>query len=111
MMLIKKSVWVAGCMLVAGAAYSAEYTVGQQDKTFVMNGAKAAKLQLKVGDQVHFKNQDPFFHNVFSLSDIKTFDLGSFPQNQFKTVVFDKPGAGEVECAIHPQMLLEVEVK
>ena len=41
----------------------------------------------------------------------KTFDLGSYPQGQSKKVVFDKPGTVEVECAIHPEMKLVVEVK
>lgn len=102
---------VVACLVFSGVCGAAEYTLGQQNKTFVMDGAKVEKLTLKVGDLVHFKNLDPFFHNVFSLSDVKTFDLGSFPQGQFKSVTFDKPGTGEIECAIHPQMLIEVEVK
>jgi plastocyanin len=47
---------------------------------------------------------------VFSLSDPKTFDLGSYAQGQAKKVVFDKPGTVEVECAIHPDMKMNVEV-
>jgi plastocyanin len=45
------------------------------------------------------------------LSDAKLFDLGSYPQGQSKPVTFDKPGTVEVECAIHPQMKITVEVK
>jgi len=63
-----------------------------------------------VGDSINFRNEDPYFHNVFSLSDAKTFDLGSYPQGQSKKVTFDKPGTVEVECAIHPNMKLVVEV-
>jgi plastocyanin len=85
--------------------------VGQKNKSFVKDGKKVEKLNIKVGDTIRFMNQDPFFHNVFSLSDLKTFDLGSFPKGQFKPVTFDKPGTVEVECAIHPQMYLEVTVK
>ena len=85
--------------------------IGQKNKTFVKDGNKIEKLEIKVGDTIRFMNQDPFFHNVFSLSDLKTFDLGSFPKGQFKPVIFDKPGTVEVECAIHPQMYLEVTVK
>jgi plastocyanin len=92
-------------------AYAADYTVEQKDKAFVYNGAKGATLKIKVGDVVNFKNMDPYFHNVFSLSDAKLFDLGSYPQGQFKSVTFDKPGTVEVECAIHPQMKMTVEVK
>lgn len=85
--------------------------VGQKNKAFVTNGSKLEKLEIKVGDTIRFMNQDPFFHNVFSLSDLKTFDLGSFPKGDFKPVTFDKPGIVEVECAIHPQMFLKVTVK
>ena len=53
----------------------------------------------------------PISMNIFSLSDTKTFDLGSYPQGQSKKVVFDKPGTVEIECAIHPDMKLVVEVK
>jgi plastocyanin len=41
---------------------------------------------------------------------VKLFDLGSFPQGQSRPVTFDKAGKVEVECAIHPQMKLIVEV-
>lgn len=96
---------------IATAAKAADYTVEQKDKNFVYNGARAGTLKIKVGDVVQFKNMDPYFHNVFSLSDAKLFDLGSFPQGQSKSVTFDKAGTVEVECAIHPQMKMSVEVK
>ncbi|MBI3771345.1 MAG: methylamine utilization protein [Gammaproteobacteria bacterium] len=98
-------------MVVATTAAAGEITIGQKDKTFVMNGAKVETVTVKVGDTINFKNEDPWFHNIFSLSDLKTFDLGSYPQGQSKPVVFDKAGTAEVECAIHPTMMLKVEVK
>lgn len=82
-----------------------EFTVDQQDKRFSVK-----TLTVKVGDQVRFLNNDPFFHNIFSLSDIKTFDLGSYPKGQSRTVTFNNPGSVEIECAIHPEMKLIVEV-
>lgn len=107
----KVTVILCAMTLAAGAAGAAEYTVAQHNKTFEKDGAKIEKISIKVGDTIHFKNLDPWFHNVFSLSDIKTFDLGSYPQGQQKSVVFDKAGTAEIECAIHPQMILELEVK
>lgn len=86
--------------------HAKEFEVLQKDKKF-----SQTKLSVKVGDSISFKNVDPFTHNIFSLSDTKTFDLGSYPQGQSKSVVFDKPGTVEVECAIHPDMKLVVEVK
>jgi plastocyanin len=87
------------------SAYSADYSVEQKDKKFTKT-----QLKLKVGDTVEFKNADPFNHNIFSLSDAQTFDLGSYPQGQSKKVIFTQPGKVEVECAIHPEMKLNVEV-
>jgi len=98
-------------MLWLATAGAAEYTVGQHNKTFEKDGAQIEKITIKVGDTIQFKNMDPWFHNVFSLSDLKTFDLGSYPQGQQKAVVFDKAGTAEVECAIHPQMHLDVVVE
>ena len=96
-----------GCSLVAVAlnAAAADYEVAQKDKQF-----SASNLKIKVGDTVNFVNSDPFFHNVYSLSDVKTFDLGSYPQGQGRKIVFNNPGLVEVECAIHPTMKLTVEV-
>jgi len=88
-----------------------DYVVEQKNKEFLYNGEKVTTLKIKVGDTIQFRNADPYFHNVFSLSDVKLFDLGSYPQGQFKSVKFDKAGKVEIECAIHPQMKMIVEVK
>lgn len=97
------------CLLTNGA-WAAEYEIGQQNKTFIKEGAHIENMSVKKGDNIRFRNMDPFFHNVFSLSEIKTFDLGSYPKDQFKVVTFDTVGSVEVECAIHPQMHLMIEV-
>ncbi len=95
-----------------GGVHAAEYVVGQKNKTFVDEaGNKMERLSIKVGDTVRFLNEDPFFHNIFSLSEVKTFDLGSFPQGDSRTVTFDKAGKLDIECAIHPQMHLVLEVQ
>ena len=99
---------LAGCIVFAcGAApaLAAEHVLTQKGKAFSVK-----KLQAKVGDTVRFVNEDPFAHNVFSLSDAKSFDLGSFGQGGSKTVTLDKPGTIEVECAVHPDMRMVIEV-
>jgi len=93
-------------LVAAGAANAAEYEVVQKNKAF-----SPKELNIKVGDTVKFTNEDNFFHNVFSLSDLKTFDLGSYPKGEFKSVTFDKAGKVEVECAIHPSMLMIINVQ
>lgn len=108
---------VSGLLLVLCLAHpmaqnsTQKYVVEQKDKTFVYKGAKATTLRIKVGSTVEFKNLDPYFHNVFSLSDAKLFDLGSYPQGESRSVTFDKAGSVEVECAIHPAMKMTIEVK
>lgn len=59
---------------------------------------------IPVGSTVVFPNMDPIFHNVFSLSKAKSFDLGSFDKGDSRTVVFPKPGIVEVFCHLHPNM-------
>jgi len=97
---------IIGTLLSCFQVYAAEIEVAQKGKQFSQKTVK-----VKVGDSVNFKNEDPFFHNIFSLSNTKTFDLGSYPQGQSKKVTFDKPGIVDVECAIHPEMKMTVEVQ
>lgn len=82
------------------------FEVGQKNKAFTQK-----TLVVKVGDTVSFKNEDAFFHNVFSLSDAKLFDLGSYPQGVARDVTFDVAGEVEVECAVHPEMLMTITVQ
>jgi plastocyanin len=42
---------------------------------------------------------------------VQSFDLGSFPQGQSRKATFTKPGTVEVECAIHPQMKMVIQVE
>ena len=83
-----------------------EIVVTQKDKQFL-----PTELKVRVGDSVSFRNDDPFFHNVFSFSETRVFDLGSYPQGESRKVVFDKPGEVEVECAIHENMKLKITVE
>src|SRR5437660_4199230 len=71
----------------------------QKDKSF-----QPSLLVIPAGGQVEFPNQDPFFHNVFSLFDGKRFDLGLYESGSTQFVKFDKPGISFIFCNIHPQM-------
>lgn len=61
-------------------------------------------LVVPVGSSVSFPNLDPIFHNIFSLSKPKTFDLGTYDKGQTRTVVFSHPGVVYVYCHLHPNM-------
>jgi hypothetical protein len=57
-----------------------------------------------VGSSVSFPNRDLIFHNVFSLSKPKTFDLGNYTKDQTRIVTFPQPGVVLVNCHLHPNM-------
>src|SRR4051812_30241358 len=61
-------------------------------------------LPIMVGTTVEWPNKDEIFHNVFSISDAKQFDLGLYKDPEVKPVVFDKPGRVDVFCSIHTSM-------
>lgn len=87
---------------VAGApplAAGSERVMAQRDTAFVPSG-----LAVTVGSTVSFPNQDPFFHNVFSYSSAKRFDLGRYPEGETKEVAFDEPGVVELLCEVHDFM-------
>ncbi|MDB5856799.1 MAG: methylamine utilization protein [Ramlibacter sp.] len=92
--------------LLFAQAQAGEHVVSQKGKAFAVK-----KLTVQQGDSVRFVNDDPFAHNIFSLSDAKSFDLGSYGQGQSKAVVMDKAGTVDVECAVHPDMKMTIEVR
>jgi plastocyanin len=67
-------------------------------------------LAVVVGQQVEFRNSDNVFHNVFSYSPPKRFDLGRYPRGKSKTLTFQKPGLVQVFCDIHSNMRADVVV-
>ena len=67
-------------------------------------------IVVPAGSRVSFPNRDSIFHNVFSLSKSKTFDLGNFPRDETRTVTLTKPGIVHVNCHLHPNMTATVVV-
>jgi len=63
-----------------------------------------------VGSSVQFPNSDPIFHNVFSLSGTRSFDLGYYPKGDSRTVKFDRSGIVQVYCHIHTKMYAAIVV-
>jgi plastocyanin len=61
-------------------------------------------LAVMAGTTVDFPNSDPIYHNVFSYSKPRRFDLGRYPKGQSKSVRFDTPGIVRVFCDIHAHM-------
>ena len=62
-------------------------------------------LPVMVGTTIEWPNDDEIYHNVFSMSDAKQFDLGLYKgPHPEKRVTFDKPGRVDVFCSIHSNM-------
>jgi plastocyanin len=74
--------------------------ITQQGKTFVPR-----VLVVPVGSKVTFRNDDPIFHNIFSLSKPNEFDTGLYKQGASYTQTFRHPGAVQLLCNIHASML------
>ena len=67
-------------------------------------------VAVPIGSTVEFPNGDPIYHNVFSLSRARTFNLGRYPQGQSRAVRFDRAGSVKVFCDIHSHMSATVMV-
>jgi plastocyanin len=78
---------------------SGRAVMDQRNETFVPH-----VLAVTTGTLVDFPNSDKFYHNVFSLSKPKRFDLGRYPVGRSESVRFDRPGIVRVFCDIHSHM-------
>jgi plastocyanin len=67
-------------------------------------------VAVTIGSEVAFPNDDPIYHNVFSLSRAKNFNLGRYPRGESRRVRFDRPGVVKVFCEIHSHMSATVMV-
>ena len=73
--------------------------IDQRNESFVPH-----VLAIVAGTTVDFPNSDVTYHNVFSLSRTKSFDLGRYAAGRSKSVRFDRPGIVRVFCEIHSHM-------
>ncbi|HEX3763061.1 MAG TPA: hypothetical protein VHW23_30400 [Kofleriaceae bacterium] len=73
--------------------------IEQRNKTFAPH-----VMAVPVGSTVSFPNFDPIFHNVFSLSKARPFDLGMYKNGETREVKLDKPGIVRIGCNLHANM-------
>ena len=81
--------------------------------TMVMKG-KAFNphvVVVPVGGTVQFPNEDPIFHNAFSVSGENRFDMELYKRPKVGSFTFQHPGIVKVYCNIHPQMSAVVLVR
>jgi plastocyanin len=79
--------------------------IRQRDENFIPR-----VVAVPVGSTVEFPNDDPIYHNVFSLSRAKTFNLGRYPRGDSRRVLVSKPGVVKVFCDIHSHMTASIMV-
>jgi plastocyanin len=84
----------------------ARATVTMKGKSFLPRVVAVA-----VGGAVDFPNEDPIFHNVFSVSGENRFDLDLYKRPKSGSWTFQHPGIVRVYCNIHPQMSAVVVVR
>jgi len=94
-------VWLTpiGSEVMPLQAHVRRYQMVQKDKQFHPH-----VLAVAVGAPVEFPNNDPWFHNVFSMYKGEKFDLGLYEAGATRTVHFVRPGVSFIFCNIHPEM-------
>ena len=75
--------------------------ITQKDMAFV-----PMLLPVQVGTKVEFPNLDDTYHNIFSYSPAKRFDLGRYRPDErpIPSVIFDQTGLVVLRCDIHEHM-------
>ena len=74
-------------------------TIAQKGVTFIPRVTPIVASTI-----IEWPNQDDIYHNVFSISEAKQFDLELYKSPEIKRVPFDKPGRVDVFCSIHTTM-------
>ncbi|HYE72084.1 MAG TPA: hypothetical protein VEF04_02085 [Blastocatellia bacterium] len=92
-------VWLDVLNGTAPKLYRPRQRMDQRGKRFTPH-----VIVVQRGSEVDFPNNDPFFHNVFSLYNGKRFDLGLYASGESRPVLFNRPGISHIFCNIHPQM-------
>lgn len=92
-------VYLTGVAAPGGGVAAATKQLRQQHETFLPH-----VLAVQRGTTVDFPNDDPIFHNVFSLSSAASFDLRRYPRGESRSRQFSKPGLVKIYCHIHSHM-------
>jgi plastocyanin len=87
----------------SGAVARKSYTISTSNKQF-----SPRAIAIPAGATVLFPNNDPIFHNVFSVA--PKFDLGLSKAGETKKYTFEKPGITKIFCNVHPQMSATIVV-
>ena len=93
-------------LVTAISLFGADHIIDQKGKTFIPH-----EITVQVGDTLTFVNSDPFSHNAYTDDEANEFDIGMQKSGTKVTIPVKAAGKFNVECAIHPNMFLEVTAK
>ncbi len=93
-------VWIEGAPRTGAGPGAAKAEMKQASKRF-----QPRVLAVPKNATVAFPNDDPVYHNVFSVSGGNRFDLGLYRSGATKSRKFEEAGLVRVYCNIHPQMV------
>jgi len=93
-------------MKTKGSVKSAAASIDQREMKFMPR-----VIAIVAGTKVSFPNNDKAWHNVYSASEAKKFDLGLYAPKQSRDVTFDRPGVVRILCNVHPNMEAFIVVK
>lgn len=97
---------ILSSLILTNILFAADHLIDQHGKTF-----NPATMNVSVGDTITFKNSDSFAHNAYTDDENNEFDIGMQPPGTEKKITIKAPGKFSIECAIHPNMLLEINAK
>ena len=92
-------IWLESANNDRKAPRSEPVVLDQKNKRF-----QPRLIPIIAGETIRIQNSDPIYHNVFSLSETRKFDVGRRPRGDYKDVTFNSPGLVDVFCDIHSDM-------
>ena len=92
-------IWLTSTRPIPAVTPATPARLVQKNKRFLPH-----VVAVMVGTEIEFPNQDPFFHDVFSIYRGKPFDLGLYESGTSRKVRFSQLGVSYIFCNIHPQM-------
>jgi plastocyanin len=93
-------------MLTPCLAAARTVTVSQNFRAFHPD-----HVTIQAGDTVVILNADVFVHQIYIDSPLMSFESGEQPPNTAISIRFTRPGTFQVQCHIHPMMLMTVVVQ
>lgn len=84
---------------VKGPVVPQQISVDQRNFTFIPK-----VTAVPVGSTVVFTNNDKIYHNINSRSAAKKFSLDTYDPGAPKPITFDRIGAVQLLCNVHPEM-------